>query len=35
MTLDQAIKHCENYKNVTSYSVQRIVNYLEHDMGRV
>ena len=24
-----------NYKNVTSYSVQRIVNYLEHDMGRV
>lgn len=24
-----------NYKNVTSYSVQRIVNYLEHDMGRI
>lgn len=23
-----------NYKNVTSYSVQRIVNYLEHDMGK-
>lgn len=24
-----------NYKNVTSYSVQRIVNYLEYDMGKV
>ena len=24
-----------NYKNVTSYSVQRIVNYLEKDMGKI
>lgn len=24
-----------NYKNVTSYSVQRIVNYLERDMGKI
>lgn len=24
-----------NYKNVTPYSVQRIVNYLEKDMGKI